>query len=146
MLAFGGLPLLNAQVTSGGAGEHSTAKWLHHAANKGMKMVVVSPQRGDVPAGVDARWIPIRPNTDTALMLAMIHTLLVAGRHDAAFLRRYCVGFEALEGYILGDTDGQAKDCEWAASICAVPAATIRGLALQAANTRSLLTCAWALQ
>lgn len=146
MLAFGGLPLRNTQVTSGGAGEHSTDKWLRHATNQGMKMVVVSPQRSDVPAGIDARWIPIRPNTDTALMLAMIHALLADGRHDAQFLNRYCVGFEAFADYLQGKIDGQAKDCHWAAAICDVPAGMIRELALAAANTRTMLTCAWALQ
>ena len=49
------------------------------------------------------QWLAIRPNTDTALMLALAHTLLVEQRHDVAFLDRYCTGFETLRRYLLGE-------------------------------------------
>lgn len=146
LIAFGGFPLRNTQITSGGAGEHSTRKWLRHARDQGVRFVVVSPQRSDIPADIDADWIPIRPNTDVAMMLAMIHTLINAGQHDKQFLDTHCVGFDRLANYVQGKTDGQVKDCAWAEKICAVPADTIRTLALQAARVRSLTTCAWSLQ
>src|SRR5262249_7911980 len=94
----------------------------------------------------DAQWIPIRPNTDTALMLAMAHTLLQDGRADEAFLARYCHGFEPFRRYLLGSDDGTAKSAEWAAAITGVPAETIRELGRHAASVRSLITCAWSLQ
>ena len=71
IIAFGGLALKNGQITSGGAGEHSMEKWLRAARTKGIEFVVISPNRADAPAFLDAQWIPIRPNTDTALMLGM---------------------------------------------------------------------------
>ncbi len=146
IVAFGGLALKNGQITSGGAGEHSMEKWLRAARTKGIRFIVISPNRADAPAFLDAQWIGIRPNTDTALMLGMAHTLLVEGLHDAAFLASHCSGFEKFCAYLIGENDATPKSAEWAEKICGVDAKTIRALARQAAATRSLLTLAWALQ
>ncbi len=145
-IAFGGLPLRNTQVTSGGAGEHSSAVWIARAAQAGIEFVVVSPTRGDVPDGLNARWIPIRPNTDTALMLGMAHTLLAEGLHDTAFLHSHCNGFDAWARYLRGADDGQPKDAAWAAAICGVEASTIAELARSAARQRTMINCTWSLQ
>lgn len=145
-IAFGGLPLRNMQVTSGGAGEHSSAAWISRAAQAGIEFVVISPTRGDVPDGVRARWVPIRPNTDTALMLGMAHTLLAEGLHDAEFLRTHCNGFEPWARYLRGTDDHQPKDAAWAAAICGVDADTIADLARRAARQRTMINCTWSLQ
>ncbi len=146
ILAFGGLALKNGQIASGGAGEHSMGKWLHVARERGIEFVVISPTRADAPAFLNAQWIPIRPNTDTALMLGMAHTLLIENRHDSAFLERCCSGFDTFSRYLTGNTDGVAKNAAWAAAICGIDAATIAALARRSAGTRSLLTLAWSLQ
>src|SRR5438067_1375824 len=83
MIAFGGLALKNAQVTSGGAGVHSLETWLRRAKEAGIEFVSISPVKSDAPDFLGAQWIAIRPNTDTALMLAMVHPLLTAVRYDA---------------------------------------------------------------
>ena len=146
IIAFGGLALKNGQVTSGGAGAHVMGQWLRSAADAGIDFVVVSPNRGDVPDFLGAEWVPIRPNTDTAMMLAMAHTLVAERRHDADFLERYCAGFDSFNRYLMGEDDGIAKSADWAQSITGVPAAVICGLARRAADVRSLITCAWSLQ
>ncbi|QKH36452.1 molybdopterin-dependent oxidoreductase [Achromobacter pestifer] len=146
LIAFGGMPLRNTQITSGGAGDHPVPGQLERAVAAGIEFVVISPTRGDVPPGVRARWIPIRPNTDAALMLAMIQALIADGIHDEEFLQIHCVGFPTLREYLEGKTDGTPKTPEWAEAICDVPADTIRALARQARNTRTMLTCAWSLQ
>lgn len=145
-IAFGGLPLRNTQITSGGAGAHSSQEWIERAKCSGVKFVVVSPTRADIPDGLQARWVPIRPNTDTALMLGIAHTLLTRGLHAADFLSSHCEGFDAFAAYLLGRDDGQAKDARWAESICAVPAETIIELATEAARQRTMLNCTWSLQ
>jgi biotin/methionine sulfoxide reductase len=145
-VAFGGLALRNAQVTSGGAGVHSTQAWLARAAAAAVEFVIVSPTRSDVPEGIKARWIAIRPNTDTAMMLGMLHTLIAAGQHDPAFVQSHCNGFDQLADYVMGKQDGQPKDAAWASAICGVPVETLQGLALRSAGQRSLLTCTWSLQ
>jgi biotin/methionine sulfoxide reductase len=146
LVAFGGLALKNGQVASGGAGEHSMEKWLRAAKDAGVEFVVVSPTRGDAPAFLDAEWLSIRPNTDTALMLALAHVLIAEGRHDESFLARYCVGFDRLRDYILGTEDGVPKTPGWAAPICDVPPDAIVALARRLAATRSMITVAWSLQ
>ena len=146
MFAFGGLATKNGQVTSGGAGAHSMEMWLRRAKDAGIEFVSISPLKSDAPDFLDARWVPIRPNTDTALMLAMAHTLLSEERHDASFVARYCTGFEAFRRYLLGLDDNVPKDAQWAEAITGVPADTIRELARRAAASRSMITCAWSLQ
>ncbi len=146
LIAFGGLPLRNTQITSGGAGEHAAPGWVRRAVDAGIEFVVVSPNRSDVPEGSNARWIPIRPNTDAAMMLAMVHSLLVGGHHARDFVQTHCSGFDRFADYVLGKIDGVAKTAEWAQAICGVPAADIRQLALQAVAKRTLMTCAWSLQ
>jgi biotin/methionine sulfoxide reductase len=146
IIAFGGLATKNGQITSGGAGVHTMETWLRRAKDAGIAFVSLSPLKSDAPAFLGAQWIPIRPNTDTALMLAMAHTLLSEERHDAEFVSRYCVGFESFRRYLLGLDDGTPKDAEWAAAITGVATETIRELARRAAATRSMITCAWSLQ
>jgi len=146
ILAFGGLALKNGQITSGGAGLHTNEIWLRRARAAGIEIVSVSPLKSDAPDFLGAQWVPIRPNTDTAMMLAMAHTLLSEGLHDREFLARYCVGFDAFARYLTGESDGMPKSAEWAAAITGVAAETIRDLARRAATTRSMVTCSWSLQ
>ena len=146
IIAFGGLATKNGQVTSGGAGEHTMERWLTRAKAAGIKFVSVSPLKSDTPDYLGAQWVPIRPNTDTAMMLAMAHTLLTEERYDADFMQRHCTGFPTFRRYLTGLDDGGAKDADWAAAITGVGADTIRDLARRAAGTRSLITCAWSLQ
>ena len=146
ILAFGGLATKNGQVTSGGAGAHTMQTWLRRAKEAGIEFVSITPLRSDSPDFLGAQWVPIRPNTDTALMLAMMHALLTEARYDAEFVARYCVGFESFRRYLLGLDDAIAKDAQWAAAITGVGADTIRELTRRAAATRSMITCAWSLQ
>ena len=86
------------------------------------------------------------PNTDTALMLGLAHTLAAEGLHDRAFLDRFCVGYATFEDYLLGRTDGQPKDAAWAAAICGIPPDEIVALARALAGRRTLIAVAHALQ
>ena len=142
VVMFGGIPLKNAQVNGGGIGRHVT----RDCRDKGVRFVNVSPLRDDAEAFLGADWLPIRPNTDSALMLGLAHTLLVEGREDRDFLARYCVGFERFKPYLTGESDGQAKDAEWASDICEIEAATIKSLARRMAASRTIITLAWSLQ
>lgn len=145
-VAFGGLALKNGQVSSGGATGHTQEGWLRQLAASGARIINISPTRDDCPAFLNAEWIPIRPNTDVALMLALAHEIRRREAHDAAFLERCCVGYAALEAYVLGQSDGTPKTPEWAAAITGVDADRIRGLAQALCGRRSYLTCAYAVQ
>ena len=146
MLCLGGLPLKNALVTSGGAGAHEYVPWLRRVAAAGVRFVNISPFRGDAPDFLNAEWVPIRPNTDTALILGMMHALVTQGLEDRGFLATHCTGWDRLRPYVLGESDGTPKTSEWAAAITGVPAETIRALAWEAARLPTMLTATWSIQ
>ena len=126
---------------------HQLAYFIKMAREQGVPVICIDP-RYTVAAEVLAdQWIPIRPGTDTAMMLAVAHVLLIEGLYDREFVEKYVdlVGFEAWRAYILGETDGLPKTPEWAERICAVPAETIRGFArLYASRKPTWLWKGWA--
>jgi biotin/methionine sulfoxide reductase len=146
-VSFGGVPAKNAQIGAGSASEHRLPGGLAALARAGCRFVNFSPVRGDLTIDEGAvEWIPVRPGTDTAVMLALACETVKAGRHDAAFLASHCVGFERWRGYLLGEDDGVVKDADWASPIADVPAARLRSLAAQMAGVRTLVNVAWSLQ
>jgi len=146
VVMLGGIALKNAQVNSGGIGRHVTRDWLQRCRENGVQFVNVSPLSEDAAEFLDAEWLAVRPNTDTALLLALAHTLYTEDLHDRDFLARHCVGFERFVPYLTGERDGTPKSAEWAAGICEIPAQTIRQLARRMASQRTLITVAWSLQ
>lgn len=146
ILSFGGMALKNSAVASGGISRHIERGCMRAARERGAEFILISPLRGDLPEEAGAEWLPIRPNTDTALMLALVHTLVADGAHDAAFLDRYTAGWPVFEAYLLGRDDGQAKDAAWAAEITGIAAGTILSLARRLAGRRSLVAVAHSLQ
>jgi biotin/methionine sulfoxide reductase len=146
MVMFGGANPKNMQVTKGGMGAHAIGQSLAEIAGAGVKVVNVSPIRDDGPASVAPEWIAIRPGTDTAMLLALTHTLISSGLYDQEFLARYCTGFERVQPYVMGESDGRPKDADWAASITGVPAGTIRALAREMAANRTMISASWSIQ
>jgi len=146
MVLFGGIPMKNTQVNSGGIGAHHSTEWLQHCKNNGVNFVNVSPLREDVDPLLEAEWLAIRPNADTALMLGLAHTLYVEGLHNAEFLAKYCVGFERFLPYLTGDSDGVAKDAVWAATITDISADDITALARRMADGRTMISLSWSIQ
>ncbi len=144
LVMFGGINKKNAQVSMGGITRHDTGTWFERFHAKGMRCVNVGPQRRDAPEGCE--WLPVRPGSDTALMLALAFVLEQEGLTDHAFLDRYTVGFERFRPYLMGESDGMPKTPEWASPICGVDPDTIRALARRMASTRTLITVAWSLQ
>jgi biotin/methionine sulfoxide reductase len=142
MLCFGGVPLRNGQIINGGGGQHDMGFWLRHAAASGVRLVNISPDRRDMPADVPAEWVPIRPGTDTALMLAMAHVLITEGLVDAQFLDRCTIGYDRLRAYILAEN----LTPTWASAITGIDAYRIVDLAREVAAKPTMLTAAWSLQ
>ncbi|MBS7700135.1 MULTISPECIES: molybdopterin-dependent oxidoreductase [unclassified Chelatococcus] len=146
LVAFGGLNAKNWRVTSGGAGQHHMARYVDAAARRGTKFVIVSPLREDIPPGIDALHIAPRPNTDTALILALAHRAFVEKRADLPFLERYAVGHGELAAYLRGDTDGIEKTFAWAAGIAGITTAELETLWGLLRRGRVMLTASWSLQ
>ncbi|MGN6767394.1 MAG: molybdopterin guanine dinucleotide-containing S/N-oxide reductase [Rhizobiaceae bacterium] len=146
IMAFGGMPLKTATVASGGVTQHVERDAMAAAHRRGCKFFLVSPLRDDLPAAVEADWLRIVPGTDTALMLALAHCIVSEGWHDRSFLQHYCTGWPQFSAYLFGQSDGQAKDAEWAEAICGIAAGQIRALARQIVRKRTLIVVAHALQ
>lgn len=145
MLAMGGIPRKNWEVNSGGFGHHRYETFLGAVAGR-MRLVNVSPYRDDVEAAYPCEWLPIRPNTDTALLLALMQVLVSDGSHDKAFLDRYSSGADELIAYLQGEVDGEVKSPLWAEDITGIPAAEIEALARSLIGKRVLITATWSLQ
>ncbi len=146
MVLFGGMAPKNGHINKDGVGLHNIGDWHKKIRAAGVDFVSISPLRGDAAAMLEAEWLAIRPNTDVALMLALIHTLVVEGLHDEAFLARYCTGFDRLCAYLMGEGDGTPKSAEWAAPITDLDAATIRALARKMASVRTMISVSWSVQ
>ena len=144
-VAFGGVAIKNAQIGQGGVGVHSQKQWMLEAHQKGVEFVNISPLQDDIIKTLGATWHPIRPNTDTALMLALCYVLIDENLHDQDFIERYTTGFDQVSAYIKGDHDGQPKSPEWAALICDIPAQSIRDLARLMASKRTMISFSWSL-
>ena len=146
VVMFGGIPLKNAQIGMGGIGKHDAQGWLTRCREKGVDFINIGPNRGDADPGLEAEWIAPRPNTDTALMLGLAHTLVMEGLHNETFLDDYTVGFDKFARYLMGENDGTPKTATWAAEITGITADEIRALARRIAAGRTMLTMAWSLQ
>jgi len=155
IVIWGGNPAWSAQGNA--------MKYYLDAKKAGAKFIFLDPLYNDSAMILADEWVPVRPATDHALALGMIHTLLIEDNPetdpliDWDFLNRCTVGFDSehmpegadpkenFKDYVLGISDSMPKTPEWASEICGVPARTIRALAREIAKTErvSLLT-AWA--
>ena len=135
----------------------NTFYYMRLAKQRGCKFVCIDPQYTDSAACYDAWWIPIRPNTDAAMMAGMAHYIFTNNLHDQDFIDRFVQGMDAgtmpgwaqgresFKDYILGTSDGQPKTPEWAAEICGVSASDIAKLAHMYATTKpAALKASWA--
>ena len=77
------------------------------AIGRGAELVVVDP-RYSTAAGKAKYWLPIKPGTDIALLLAWMNVIIGEGRYDAEYVAKHTVGFEALKAHVAGKTP------EWA--------------------------------
>ena len=122
-------------MSVGGATEHRLRSGVASAIANGCRFVSFSAIRSDIDWPGEAwEWIPIRPNTDTAVMLGLACEIIRSERHDRAFLDRYCAGYGRWERYLLGKDDGIVKDADWAGQIANVDPARLRSLALDMAR------------
>ncbi|MBP3656498.1 MAG: molybdopterin-dependent oxidoreductase, partial [Clostridia bacterium] len=127
----------------------------------GVKFILFDPIYTDSASILDAQWVPIRPGTDMAAMLAMAYVMLEEDQDgsliDWDFLNRCCVGFDAEHmpadakdsqnffGYLKGEYDGTPKTPEWASEICGTPADTLRQVArILGKNNKVALLSSWA--
>jgi anaerobic dimethyl sulfoxide reductase subunit A len=138
----------------------NTVYYMRKAKQKGCKFVVVDPQYTDTAAVFDAWWIPVKPNTDAAMMAGMAYYIFKNNLQDQEFIDKFVQGMdsgtmpkwsekstngqESFKDYIMGVNDGQPKTPQWAEKICGVDAKDIELLAdLYATTKPAALKACW---
>ncbi|SHG65838.1 thiosulfate reductase / polysulfide reductase chain A [Thermosyntropha lipolytica DSM 11003] len=102
-----------------GKGKNSLARgMIEGKVNNNAKVVVFDP-RLSTTASKAHEWIPIRPGTDLAVVLAMLNVIISEERYNKEFVAKYVDGFEKLAEEVKKYTP------EWASRISDVPADTI---------------------
>ncbi len=96
----------------------------------GIEVIYICPDLNYGAAVFADKWIPVLPNTDSALHLAIAYQWLQAGTYDKEYLETHSVGFDKFASYVLGEEDGIPKTPEWASHKCGVPVRIIKALAI----------------
>ena len=122
----------------GGGIRTSQLQNLQQAIKNGARIVCIDPRHNDTAAIAD-EWLPIRPGTDLALLLAMGNVIIGEGLYDEEFVENHTLGF--------GEFAESVKDYDpsWAETMTDIPAGDIRRLArnLAAAAPSAFIHPGW---
>jgi trimethylamine-N-oxide reductase (cytochrome c) len=123
--------------------------WLKQA---GKHVIYICPDLNYAAAVHADKWIPVLPNTDVALWLAIAYTWITEGTYDKDYVATHTIGFDeemlpdgapansSFKSYVMGlAEDGVPKTPKWAEGICGVPARTIKALAREWASKKTTL-------
>jgi len=113
---------------------HQHGEWNYYlilAKEKGIPIICIEPRYTITAEVLADQWIPIRPTTDVAMMIAMTNVWFKEDIYDKDFVEEWVEpsGFKKWKNYALGIEDGVDKTPEWAEKICGVPGDTIRDFA-----------------
>jgi anaerobic selenocysteine-containing dehydrogenase len=122
VLVWGKQPIYSGPAQDG-------ARAFVDAKARGAKIIAIKPSV-EPDVGMADQWLPVRPGTDAALALAMLHVVVNENLIDKAFVERWCYGYEQLKGHV------QQYPPSWAAGITGVPAELIREVARLFATTK----------
>ncbi|RJG27299.1 formate dehydrogenase subunit alpha [Massilia cavernae] len=106
------------------------ATWIKNAVKAGTKLVVCDPRRSDL-ARTAHRYLQFKPDTDVALLNAMMHVIVSEGLVDKGFIESRTIGYEELERNVAGYSP------ELMAPICGIDADTIRYVARLYATSKA---------
>ncbi|MFH1646254.1 MAG: molybdopterin-dependent oxidoreductase [Chloroflexota bacterium] len=108
-----------SNLTEVGAADGMCASQLALTLKRGAKLIVVDPRRTALAARAD-HWLRVRPGTDAALALGMLHTIIEEDLYDKDFVRDWTNGFDKLKERVEKYTPERAAEITW------VPAEAIR--------------------
>jgi formate dehydrogenase major subunit len=98
------------------------ASWLKNAMRSGTKLILMDPRRSEL-ARTAYRYLQFKPDTDVALLNAMMHVIVEENLVDAKFIADRTLGYDALVENVKGYSP------ELMEPICGIPAETIREVA-----------------
>ncbi len=113
VLLIGANPVVNHPVA---------ATWIKNAAKRGKKLILVEPRRSEL-ARHATHFLQLKPDTDVALLNAMLHTIVDEGLVAQSFIASRTSGYDELRKNVAGHSP------EAMAAVCGIPAATIREVA-----------------
>jgi molybdopterin guanine dinucleotide-containing S/N-oxide reductase-like protein len=125
------------ETTTWGWGGQMSSRLCYWFTELGIKQIYICPDVNYGTAVHADKWIPILPNTDAALQLAIAYLWIIQGTYDKEYVATHTVGFEKFEEYVLGKEDGIPKTPKWAAEITGVPARIIKALAREWASHKT---------
>ncbi len=111
------------------ASQPNTGRHLVAARRRGARVVTIDVRETEAAAQSDEVLL-IRPGTDAALALGMMHVIIGEGLHDREFVARHTAGFAALAAH------ARQYPPAWAAGVTGIPSASIVALARRYAGTR----------
>ncbi|HVN24761.1 MAG TPA: molybdopterin-dependent oxidoreductase [Syntrophorhabdales bacterium] len=122
VLIWGKQPIYSAPAQDG-------AKAYVNAKIRGAKLIAIKPSM-EPDVGLADQWVPIRPGTDAALALAMLHVVVNESLIDKPFVDQWCYGYDELKEHV------QKYPPAWAEMITGIPAARITEIARLFATTK----------
>ena len=78
----------------------------------GLKIIMVDPRFSETASKADM-WLPLRPGSDSALALALLHTIIFEGLYDWQFVQEWCDGFEELQDHMIDYSPEWASTITW---------------------------------
>jgi anaerobic selenocysteine-containing dehydrogenase len=76
---------------------------VRQAKRRGVPVIVIDPRRTETAKQLGTEWLPVRPGTDSALMLALLHVLITEDLVEEAFVAAHATGWELLRARVLGE-------------------------------------------
>jgi formate dehydrogenase major subunit len=121
VIVIGANPSVNHPVAS---------SWIKNAANNGTKLIVCDPRRSELTRHAH-RFLQFKPDTDVALLNAMMHVIVEEDLVDASFIASRTIGYDELRANVANYSP------EAMAPICGIDAETIRYVARLYATSRA---------
>ncbi len=98
------------------------ATFIKNAAKNGTKLIVCDPRRSDL-SRLAHRFLQFKPDTDVAMLNALMHVIVEEGLVDEAFIASRTIGYDELRKNVAGYAP------EAMAPICGIDAETLRDVA-----------------
>ena len=121
IVIIGANPIVNHPVA---------ATFIKNAVQKGAKLILIDPRRTEL-ARLATHYLAFKPDTDVALLNALLHVIVTEGLVDEKFINERTENYEALKENVQGYSP------EAMAPICGIPAETLREVARLYATSKA---------
>jgi len=112
-----------------GASDGMCGNKLIQTVKRGAKLIVIDPRRTSLASKAD-HWLQVRPGTDDAIAMGMLHVIIKEELYDKDFVGKWTVGFDGLRERVEEYTPEKVEEITW------VPAETLRAAARMYATTK----------